>query len=223
MARLRSVVFDFDGVLVDSNAVKRNAYFQIFAGTGASDELIGQTLLSQGDGDRYQIIAAILAGMVAAGLLAAERAGTGAVSELAAAYNGICEEYAASCAAIGGAEEALRALDERYGLYVNSATPEEPLRRIVARRGWAPHFRAVLGRPRSKAENLGLAMAREGCGPDATLLVGDGRHDLAAARLVGCHFIGVRNIFNDFEADGLTMIDDLHELPARITALEAKG
>ena len=55
------VVFDFDGVLVDSNAVKRQAYFDIFSSLGPRVvPAVTEVLDGDVDGDRFQQIRRIL-------------------------------------------------------------------------------------------------------------------------------------------------------------------
>jgi phosphoglycolate phosphatase-like HAD superfamily hydrolase len=202
------VVFDFDGVLVDSNAVKRRAYYDIFASVPGSAAVVDSVLGSDKEGDRFAVIRAILRGLTLEG-----RGEPPDVDRLVAGYgeryNDICEAHAATCPEVRGASAALAKLSGRHPLYVVSATPEDPLRRIVNRRGWTGHFRDVLGRPRTKRDNLAQVMAREGIGGGQIVFVGDGRRDLDAAREAGCRFVGVRNEFNDFDPGGLTMIDDL--------------
>jgi phosphoglycolate phosphatase-like HAD superfamily hydrolase len=205
------VVFDFDGVLVDSNVVKRRAYRDIFAGTSGSEPIVEAVLQSNSQDDRFGVIRAILEG------LSAEQRVTPArldllVTQYGDRYNVICEEHAATCVEIQGASSALARLAERHPLYIISATPEDPLRRIVKRRGWSRYFQDVLGRPRTKRENLAQVMRREGVEGGQVVFVGDGRQDLDAAREAGCRFVGVRNDFNDFDPAGLTMLDDLYGL-----------
>jgi phosphoglycolate phosphatase-like HAD superfamily hydrolase len=202
------VVFDFDGVLVDSNAVKRRAYWDIFADVPGSGPVVEAVLQSNTEDDRFGVIRAILRGL--------SRAGSGTageqdllVAEYGERYNTICEEHAAACAEVPGASSALAHLIKRHALYIISATPEEPLRRIVARRKWSRYFRDVLGRPQTKGENLARVMRREGIEGDRIVFVGDGMRDLQAAREAGCRFVGVRNEFNDFALAGLIMVDDL--------------
>lgn len=211
------VVFDFDGVLVDSNAVKRDAYRHIFAGAPGSEPVVETVLQSNTEDDRSGVIRAILRGL--------SRAGPGTSSDLdelvgeyEERYNTICEEHAATCAEVRGASSALTRLAKRHPLYIISATPEEPLRRIVQRRNWNRYFRDVLGRPRTKGENLDRVLRREGIKGEGVVFVGDGRRDLDAAREAGCRFVGVRNEFNDFDRVGLTMIDDLTGLADLIEA-----
>lgn len=206
------VVFDFDGVLVDSNAVKRDAYFEIFAHRGeAVRGVIERALVEEGDGDRFETIGVILRRL--GGEEAVLPVREGAIARYAERYNDLCEEHAATCREVPGASGALDELSRVLPLYVNSATPEEPLRRIVRRRGWEPHFRAVLGRPLTKEENLRRIFLETGVSPRRALFVGDGKRDVAAARELGCPFLAVRNAFNDFDLSGLPAVDNLDDLP----------
>lgn len=211
------VVFDFDGVLVDSNAVKRRAYRDIFASVAGSEPVVESVLESNTDDDRFGVIRSILERMDRDGSLTPGRL-EALVAEYSERYNIICEEHAATCAEIPGASAALARLAQRHPLYVISATPEEPLRRIVKRRGWSGFFRDVLGRPRTKSENLARVIRAEGVDGGQMVFVGDGRRDLDAARQAGCRFVGVRNAFNDFDPGGLTMVNDLTRLPELVEA-----
>jgi phosphoglycolate phosphatase-like HAD superfamily hydrolase len=215
---IRCVVFDFDGVLVDSNAVKRRAYTDIFSAWGpVAGEAAGAVLRADTEDDRFGIIRAIL--RVLPGSPATPEELEPLAAEYAARYNDICEEHAATCDEVAGAASALNRLARDFPLYIVSATPQDPLQRIVARRGWGRHFRGVLGRPATKEENLAAVMAQESIDGAQVVFVGDGRRDLEAALAMGCRFVGVRNQFNDFDSADLTMIDDLHDLPQVIKGI----
>ncbi len=211
------VVFDFDGVLVDSNEVKRDAFYRIFAAAGAAGRsALERVLAADVAGDRFDIIRAVLERLQAP-------APQSVIHDYASRYNEICEEHAAVCPLIAGAAESLAELAPQLPLYVVSATPEAPLRRIIARRGWTGLFRGAYGRPGSKAEHIARVAARERLPGEAITVIGDGRRDLDAARALGCRFIGVRNRFNGFDAEGLEMVDDLVGLPARLGVAPVAG
>jgi len=205
------VVFDFDGVLVDSNALKRNAYFEVFQNVPGAGAFIETALGEDVDGDRYDIIGLILQRLVAAGEIAEVAENARAVERLAEHYNRICEGAVAMAPEMHGCSDVLQRLAERYPLYVNSATPEEPLRRIIHRRGWMHLFRNVLGRPRTKVENLRLILEREGIPSNALTFIGDSPHDLEAAENCGCRFIAFNGGFRTLDRDRDT-ISDLREL-----------
>ena len=215
---IRCVVFDFDGVLVDSNAVKRRAYTDIFSAWGlVVGVVVGAVLRADTEDDRFGIIRAIL--RLLPGAPATPEELEPLVAEYAARYNHICEEHAATCGEVAGAAETLDRLAGNLPLYIVSATPQASLQRIVARRGWGRHFRGVLGRPATKQENLAAVMGQEGIDGAQVVFVGDGRRDLEAALSMGCRFVGVRNQFNDFDSADVTMTDDLHNLPQLIKSL----
>jgi len=216
---VRCLVFDFDGVLVDSNAVKREAYFEALRPVGAPPLLVEKILSDNRHGDRYVVIREVIRKLPGAGAVgeAAERR----VEECADRYNAICEEFTATCREMEGASDMLGRLSARYALYVNSATPEGPLRRVVERRGWGAYFRDVLGRPRTKAENLRDIIAREGLQPTEVIMIGDGAVDLDAARACGCAFVGLRG--NEFDLPEVVVVEALAELERAIEAMRAGG
>src|SRR5262245_17667471 len=123
----RCLVYDFDGVLVDSNAVKRGAYFEVLAPVGAPPSLVERAVDDPRHGDRYDVIRAVIRSLPDGGPADVEHL----VAECAERYNAICEDFTATCREMDGASALLERLSIRYPLYVNSATPEAPLRRVV--------------------------------------------------------------------------------------------
>jgi phosphoglycolate phosphatase-like HAD superfamily hydrolase len=212
--RIRAVVFDFDGVLVDSNEVKRQAFFEVFRDYDGSAEVVVSLLASDGVIDRYDVIQGVLSQLEVDLPPRAQVA-----RKLAEEYNAICEHHAATCAEIEGAATALATLAAEYQLFVNSATPEQPLRRIVARRSWDRFFRGVFGRPSTKTENLRRALSASSTTAQDLLFVGDSRSDMLAAREVGCHFVGVRDDEDVFRQHGVSVVEDLTVLPELVPDL----
>jgi phosphoglycolate phosphatase len=196
VTKLRVVVFDFDGVIVQSNHLKRQAYFEVFS--PEAGPLVESVLLRHREKTRHQIIERVLEGLPATGSLSAAELAS-EVERYAGLYNDIVETGATQCPEMPGASRALEELHKHLPLYINSATPQEPLRRIVAARGLAGFFRRVLGVPASKIDNLGKVLDMEGVSGRAALVVGDGRSDWEAARRFGCRFVGVQNEFNNLD------------------------
>lgn len=194
------MVFDFDGVLVDTNEVKQRAYFDVLRPMGVGPSTIEDALRSRAGADRHDVIAE-----------AVRRAGIDAdVPMLVRRYGDICDEFAVQGPEIPGAATLLALLAPRFPLYLNSATPERALRIIVERRGWRGYFRDVLGRPGTKTVNLRTILARERIRPPALVFVGDGPLDAAAAIECGCRFVAFRGGGGD--VDGPESIRTLDEL-----------
>jgi phosphoglycolate phosphatase len=188
---IRCVAFDFDGTLADSNRIKRDAWYEVFHRTGYSNTEISALLAALPTADRFELIKEGLSRLASSGRLPTGDTRGRLAVELAQSYNDICEIGQATCPEMPGAAAMLAALADRLPLYVNSATPEEPLRRVIGRRGWEHYFRGVHGRPREKAEILRDIIARERILPTEIAMVGDGPADIQGAQEVGCPFFAV--------------------------------
>jgi len=221
---IKCLVFDFDGVLVDSNAVKRSAYCDVFASLNVDRAVVEQEMLGGfRTGDRYQVIERILRHLMDRGLVPTIAPLAELVERCADQYNRICESFAATCREVPGASIVLPRLAREYALYVNSGTPEEPLRRIVQARGWTEQFRDVLGAPQTKIENLRRVLDREKVEGFQVLCVGDRREDLDAALDCGCGFVGVRSDENDFDRESVLLMKDLSALEEVMAQSGAEG
>jgi phosphoglycolate phosphatase-like HAD superfamily hydrolase len=180
---IRCVVFDFDGTLVDSNDIKREAYYRAveeFAGAAA---ILSELLAPGAAGDRYDVFRKFV-----------ERVGGDAAlaKTLTRRYSERCEAMISACEEIRGATECLRRLRQRgKRLYVSSGTPQVHLRPLLERRGLDRLIDGSFGGPISKVENLRTVLEQERATPEETVVVGDGLDDAWAAETVGCGFIAV--------------------------------
>ena len=175
-----AVFFDFDGVIVESNEVKIEAFREIYAPYG--DDVVARVLeehLRQEGVSRVVKLERFHREFLGIPLDAA------ALDALAARYCALVEEKVVACAQVPGALAALEAWGAVRPLYVVSGTPQEELRRIVDRRGLARHFRGVYGSPRVKTEIVGEVLGETGVAPDRALFVGDSLTDYSAAERSG--------------------------------------
>lgn len=206
------VVFDFDGTLVDSNRIKRAAFFEI-AKAFADGPAIMQAILDRADaGDRYWVFEQFVSHLPSCN----------SARELADQYTRFCDDRITEAQEIPGVSSALSLL-RRAGksLYVNSATPLRPLQSVIHRRGMEHWFDGIYGAPTSKSDNLAAISAVCGVPYGEMLMVGDGETDRAAAEGFGCHFLGIRNPDNNFLRRPVHLVDDLHSLPAYVLGLPA--
>ena len=199
------IVFDFDGVVVDSNRLKRDAWFNIFhPALGIAPEEIEESLERVRE-TRFDILRDIF---LKKGV--AEDSLEQLINEHAEKFQAYVQQ---GMKFMPNAVETLVALSGRFPLYINSATPEEPLRESVRRLGLSKHFKGVFGRPADKVENLQVILKSENAEPHELLFVGDGENDRAAAKDTGCHFIGVQNEFNGWgKSSDFPIVKNISEL-----------
>jgi len=176
------VVFDFDGTLVDSNALKRACFFDV-ARTHRNGEATMADVLASVTGDRFAIWTAFASAM---GL--PDEAG----DRLARNYSDAVDAAVAGAAEMPGATDLLATLSASpVAVFLSSATPEANLAAIVERRGWRRHFDGVYGRPASKAETLRRHVLPLAGAPHRVAIVGDGADDRANAAETRCRFFPV--------------------------------
>jgi phosphoglycolate phosphatase-like HAD superfamily hydrolase len=180
---IRRIVFDFDGTLVDSNALKRAAYDRVVASDPDGAALMAKAL-ALGPGDRHVVFRRYAA-------LQPGECGADAAA-LAQRYTDIVDAAVADAPAMPGAATMLQNLAAAgIDAHVSSATPLASLAWIVARRGWDGYFRSLHGRPASKEETLAGLIAAHGTAPNEIAVVGDGDDDSASAAAIGCAFYPV--------------------------------
>lgn len=179
---VQCVVFDFDGTLVDSNAIKRETFYDVVEGiaNGASilDEIFSQKL----NIDRYQTFK----------LFAEMASESDDCKNLAERYTQLCDERVIKCSEIEGVSGVLKELHaEGKRLFVNSATPTDSLNNIIVQRHLDCFFETSYGTPLDKLANLIAIAERTQLPAHSIVFVGDGIDDQTAAAAAGCYFIGV--------------------------------
>jgi phosphoglycolate phosphatase-like HAD superfamily hydrolase len=181
----QAIVFDFDGVLVESVDVKGAAFVALYAReTIEIQRKVRAYHDAHGGVSRFEKIR----------LFEEEYCGRtvdeARIKALADRFSEIVEQRVVDAEPVAGAMEFLRDHDVSLPLYVASATPEDELRRIVDKRGMGGFFKEVLGSPRKKDVLLADIIARHGYDAARVLMVGDAITDFNAAQACGTAFLG---------------------------------
>lgn len=180
---MRVVFLDFDGVVLESAEVKLNAFRVMFSGHDRRGEIY-RYLDEHAGVSRYEKFCHIHGSILQQPLSRAE------IDRLAKVFSGLAREGVLAAPFVAGAQEFLELYQDRYPLYVVSATPQAELSDIVGRRGLNGYFKGVFGSPTSKSARMASVLATLGHSPDTAVFVGDSIEDLAEARKAKVRFVG---------------------------------
>jgi phosphoglycolate phosphatase len=183
--RISTVVFDFDGTLVDSNAIKRQGFFDVVADEPFNTPRM-QAVLATGQGDRYTIFESYVAARDASGIKGPD------ADSLVRRYSDLVDARVAEAPEMPGASEILRELRQAgLRVFISSATPMANLTCIIERRRWRDWCNGLYGYPYRKSDTLKTISAMPGINSRSIAVIGDGADDLDSARVMGCIFFPV--------------------------------
>jgi len=206
----RAIVFDFDGVILESVAIKARAFRDLVPGEDALQARIEQYHLENLGMSRYDKFTWIYRELLGRPLPPEEMAA------LDRRFGAAIRAQMRSCPFVAGALEFLLAHAGRQPLFVASGTPQAELCEIVEDRGLAALFRAIYGSPTTKTEALARISRDVGGAPEELLFIGDSRQDAEAARTTGVTFVARATPSGDAFRDVPVRVADLAELERRL-------
>ncbi|MCL5030744.1 MAG: HAD hydrolase-like protein [Bacteroidetes bacterium] len=217
---LKIVVFDFDGVLVDSNKIKYEAFFELFPENSKAGSIAKKVLKNHREESRFFIIRKVVEEL---NIGNGSKDTSSMIDYYVNKYGNIVESSVATVSEIPGAGNCLSELCLTYRLYLISSTPFDSLMRVIKTRSMENYFKRIYGFPMTKIKCLAEILTIENIMPEEVLIIGDGFVDLEMAKYFGCNFVGVKNEFNSLEEQAVTLISTLQELSPLIKSIYEYG
>lgn len=200
---VKAVCFDFDGTILDSNSIKAREVQRLGEKLPGSNQMIRQLQAKQPPLDRREIIE-----QIGVTYNLSEHQKQQMISDLSARLH----KAVVKCKFMPGAEACIRSLREQsIPIYLNSATPEDKLQKIVEDLNLTKTFSLVLGRPANKEQNIRTVLAHAEVAAENLLMVGDGADDQQSAHTIGCNFQPVFNFRGETKGE-LKTLSNLAEL-----------
>jgi len=206
-----AIVFDLDGVLVDSEQVWDEVRREVTTERGGRWTDEATTALQGMSTPEW---AAYLVDVLGA---------EGPPDELARVVIGrMAERYRDRLPLLPGAVDAVRALSSHWPLGVASSSPPELIRAVLAAAGLADRFRAVVSseevaRGKPAPDVYLAAAARLGVRPERAVAVEDSANGLRSAAAAGMTVVAVPNPHYPPPADALALAAATVPTPAELT------
>jgi len=181
---INTIFFDFDGVIAESVDIKTNAFAKLFEREGKTivEKIVEyhrhNTGVSRYDKFRYfyrEILGRPLP--------------DDEFQRLCDMFSALVTDEVVRAPYVKGALEFLQTYSPRYSSYIVSATPQQEMEDIVARRKIGSFFKKIYGSPIKKEAAVKETLNNENILPENAVYIGDAKSDYEAAVLNGVHFI----------------------------------
>ncbi|MBF0557331.1 MAG: HAD family hydrolase [Nitrospirae bacterium] len=182
-AMKRAVIFDFDGVILESADIKTKAFERLFAQYPDKVEEIRAYHIHNAGISRYVKFDYIYAHILKKPLEAREK------EELGKNFSDMVLDEILKTPFVAGALELLEGRGNDFQFFIASGTPEEELHSILRLRSIGHLFCEAHGSPKKKRDIILDVLQRHALHKEEVVFVGDAESDLIASEEAGVDFI----------------------------------
>jgi phosphoglycolate phosphatase-like HAD superfamily hydrolase len=188
-SKYRTILWDFDGVLMDSMPVRDRGFEIVLANYPAADlERLLHYHRQNGGLSRYVKFRYFFE------VIRNEPVTDGQVLELAARFSDVMRrELVNEQLLIQNSIEFVKREHTNFNMHVVSGSDQEELRYLCATLKLDGYFRSIHGSPKSKKDWVAELIQLHNYERNQTLLIGDSRNDWEAADHSGIDFMGYNN------------------------------
>ena len=209
---LKAIIFDFDGVIVESVGVKKDAFAELFSSYPEHMDDIIHYHMQQGGLSRFKKFEYIYENILQQPLTQEDS------DILGQKYTDLAYTRVIQSAFVQGAKEFLDKHYTSLKLFIASGTPHDEMCRIVEDMQLEKYFQGVFGSPATKTEIAQKILQQFDILPEEAIFVGDAINDYIGANETNVRFVGrvhqsYKNPFEKLDvADCIANIDELETL-----------
>lgn len=180
-----AILFDFDGVLVDSVHIKEVAFGELYKAYGEDVvKKVKKYHISHGGVSRFEKFKYYHQVFLGQELLPED------LENLNIKFSTLVAQLVIDADEMPGAEKVLNFLIQTIPLHVISATPESELEQIITERNMRHFFRSVHGAPQKKSTHIINIIKQYGYDKRKVTMIGDTIADYQSACEADINFIG---------------------------------
>ena len=201
------IIFDFDGVLVESNEIRFNGFRKLFEKYPQEQvESLVNYAKANGGVSRYKKIEYFF------NVIRQEPITNGLVNQWAAQFSELVEQDIVEAKPVEGSLKFLEDYFSQFDFAIVSGSDQAELRRICEKRKIDHFFKMILGSPTEKKDNIATLLSNLNWSHDKSLYVGDSNNDLEAAKSNNLDFVGRCSGLMDWQNFDTVFVLDLSSL-----------
>ena len=191
--RTKAIIFDFDGVILESMDVKTKAFSFLFKDYPEHLPTILALHKNHGGMSRFEKFERIYQDILRQPLFEDKK------TELGRQFSEYVYRQVLNCPFVAGAQEFLEKYYQELPLFIASGTPDAEIKSIVKERGLEKYFKGVFGSPAKKKDIILTIMKDFQFEPQELIFVGDSIDDEEGAQAAGVRFIWRTKENNPFQ------------------------
>ncbi len=206
-----AIIFDFDGTLVDSAEIKKNAFSLLYKKYGKEVEERVVKYHEHNEGvPRNQKFKFFQTKILK------QNFDEQIEGELSSNFSSLVLDLIVKAPYLDGVEKFLNKYYEVINFFVASATPQKELEKIINKRGMRNYFKDIYGSPKTKGKIIKGIIKNNNLDKKRVLMVGDSISDYNGALEANVKFLGVEKKNNDKLPKGIEKINNFEKLIKKI-------
>jgi phosphoglycolate phosphatase-like HAD superfamily hydrolase len=205
--KYQNIIFDFDGVLAESNEIRFNGFRKLFKDYPQDQvEQLVEYAKVNGGVSRYKKIDFFFDS------IRREPISLESVNHWANQFSELVMQDVLEARPVEGSLEFLKKYCSLFNFAIVSGSDQKELRKVCKGRGIDSFFKMILGSPTEKKDNIATLLSDFKWECSKSLYVGDSNNDLEAAKKNNIDFIGRSSGLVDWECYNVKFVSDLSSL-----------
>lgn len=193
LTNIKAIIFDFDGVIVDSIEAKTNAFEQLYNQYGDDvKQKVKDYHLRNGGVSRFEKLKYYHKNFLGVDLNKYE------LKDLASSFSKIVLEKVINASFVEGVSAYIQNKSKNLDLFISTGTPQKEIELILKARNIDVFFKDVFGSPDKKIVHIKKILEMQDLQSNEIIFFGDSLSDLEAAKYYDINFILVKNRYNTF-------------------------
>ena len=203
---IKAIIFDFDGVILDSTEIKTNAFKNIFKDKYSKylNEILDHHHNHLGI-SRFNKLKIYFNKIIGLNI------SNNKLKKYTDFFSVYCLNRILNCKYIPGSKIFIEKNFEKYHFFISSGTPTKELKYICKSRKIDHYFKEIYGSPLKKITHIKKIKKKYKLKSKEIIFIGDGYSDYEAAKICNLFFIGI-NFKNNLKISDRLLLKDFEKI-----------